>query len=80
MVSLWGSKKNDDEEEDRPGSPDTRGTSSGPPPARESHPGADERAPLLPREQRQRPRADGFLDPDDPAVSSLLLYSLFAVH
>lgn len=61
MGSLWGSK-NDDEEErplTRDGEPSTRQQSH---PPRQSIE-ADERTRLLP------PNQDGYLSPDDPAVS-----------
>ena len=63
MVSLWGSKRGEDnaEEEREPDTGDGRRD------ARHSG-GAepDERTRLLP------PRNDGYLDPDDPAVSALM--------
>ena len=64
MVSLWGSKDDGEEHEDGENTP-TNGEES-----RRHHPGhsggrdPDERSRLLP------PRNDGFLDPDDPAVSA----------
>ena len=66
MVSLWGSKDNGEERnEDDPEPPaegeDSRQTSHH---ARGHDP--DERSRLLPP-----PRREGFLSPDDPAVSSI---------
>jgi hypothetical protein len=58
MVTLWGSKKNDDDAADEP-----RSEAYGEAPPRNSE--ADERTRLLPPQARQ----DGFLSPDDPAVS-----------
>ena len=60
MVSLWGSK-NDEEEEDQNGTSND-GEGSRPNSGRRGR-DADERTRLLP------PRNDGYLDPDDPAVS-----------
>ena len=78
MVSLWGSKKNDEEQE----AGSTRGSNSRggsrAPPSREEYEqreaDADERTRLLPRQPRP-PHADGYLDPDDPAVSYIYLHS-----
>lgn len=72
MVSLWGSKK-DSDHDSAPGSVHSRNGESNehvashqtPPQPRYSHE-ADERTHLLP------PSHDGFLSPDDPAVSSSL--------
>ena len=64
MVSLWGSK-NGEEQGDGDGRASTDGD-NGRQPSRHGDAGArnpDERTRLLP------PRSDGFLDPDDPAVS-----------
>lgn len=74
MVSLWGSKNNDEEQD----AGSNRGTNSRggsrAPPSREEYERredeADERSRLLPRQPRP-PHADGYLDPDDPAVSHL---------
>ncbi|KAF2155923.1 hypothetical protein K461DRAFT_284647 [Myriangium duriaei CBS 260.36] len=80
MVSLWGSKKNDDAESERPASADdNQGSNQGSsraPPSRDEHHDTDERAPLLPRERRRQPHADGYLDPDDPAVSPYNLWKV----
>lgn len=74
MVSLWGSKKNDDESDERPGSAEGASGGSRPPPARDE---PDERAPLIPRErERHQPHSDGYLDPDDPAVSPYNLWTV----
>lgn len=60
MVSLWGSKTSDS---NAAGEPHPEG--DGEAPARTSE--ADERTRLLPPPARQ----DGFLSPDDPAVSDM---------
>lgn len=66
MVSLWGSKNGESNQngDDRDHEQDGEGSrpSSRQPPGRSSHE-ADERTQLLP------PGRGGFLDPDDPAVS-----------
>jgi hypothetical protein len=70
MVSLWGSKKGEGEDEQngdqsstqRPATP----RRSEERPSQEYEP--DERTRLLPQ-QRRPPPHDGYLDPDDPAVS-----------
>lgn len=61
MVSLWGSKKDDDNAAD-----ESRSDVGGEAPPR--HVEADERTRLLPPPSRQ----DRFLSPDDPAVSNFL--------
>lgn len=80
MVSLWGSK-NGEEQGDGDGRASTDGDDGRQPPRHGDAGGRnpDERTRLLP------PRNDGFLDPDDPAVSTcslcsalLLLINLFA--
>ncbi|GAB7341455.1 hypothetical protein MBLNU457_7694t1 [Dothideomycetes sp. NU457] len=79
MVSLWGSKNNDEEQD----AGSNRGTNSRggsrAPPSREEYEHreaeADERSRLLPRQPRP-PHADGYLDPDDPAVSPYNLWSV----
>ena len=65
MVSLWGSK-NGEEEEDQNGDNVNDGEGSRPNSGRRGR-DADERTRLLP------PRNDGYLDPDDPAVSYPLI-------
>lgn len=68
MVSMWGSKK-DDQDDDPPRSFEDDRSSS----RRELHNGTrdpDERTRLLPRNHSPQ-RSDGYLDPDDPAVSTL---------
>jgi hypothetical protein len=60
MVSLWGSKKDNDNAAD-----ESRIDVPGEAPPRHSE--ADERTRLLPPPSRR----DGFLSPDDPAVSNL---------
>lgn len=64
MVSLWGSNKNgeehpDTEEDDQPRAASSHGSQQG----RRSE--ANERTRLLPP-----PTSEGYLSPDDPAVSS----------
>ena len=69
MVSFWGSK-NGEEPGDGDGGASADGDDSRQP-ARHGDAGGripDERTRLLP------PRNDGFLDPDDPAVSTSMLY------
>ena len=63
MVSLWGSKNDDDENEE--GQDGTRPQS-----ASHSHPpeDANERTRLLHPPPHAPNRGDGYLDPDDPAV------------
>lgn len=74
MVSLWGSKKdkngqspdngNDSPSDDRPRSS-------------QDHQEPDERTRLLPRQPPpHQPRHDGYLDPDDPAVSPYNLWTV----
>ena len=69
MVSLWGSKNNENDDGDD-GTP-TDGEGSRPqsrnPPAERRSRDPDERTRLIP------PRHDGFLDPDDPAVGLTFL-------
>ena len=65
MVSLWGSKNDGEVEREGGDAPTTTDGDEGThenPRHSDSH-GADERTRLLP------PRRDGYLDPDDPAVS-----------
>ena len=69
MVSLWGSKNGGENHTDGDGAASTDGEDSRQPSRGADHRGAhdpDERTRLLP------PRNDGFLDPDDPAVSLLV--------
>ena len=79
MVSLWGSKKSDDEDEAENGSAVPRDSDgdSRPPPSRREYERreADERTRLLPAQPRP-PHADGYLDPDDPAVSPYNLWTV----
>jgi hypothetical protein len=64
MVSLWGSKNDgEDHAEDGEETP-TNGEDSRHPPRHSGGREPDERTRLLP------PRNEGFLDPDDPAVSA----------
>ena len=61
MVSLWGSKNGEERAEDNEGDHESESPRQ---PARHSGGSEpDERTRLLP------PRRDGYLDPDDPAVS-----------
>jgi hypothetical protein len=69
MVSLWGSKKTDDENDiddqlEQEEQQQPRATSSHGPPSRPSE-DTNERTRLLPRHDR----GVGYLSPDDPAVS-----------
>jgi len=76
MVSLWGSKKDGDgSAADPPRDPedDRRPISRGEYERREDE--ADERTRLLPR-RPPPPHSDGYLDPDDPAVSPYNLWSV----
>ncbi|KAF2498422.1 hypothetical protein BU16DRAFT_293992 [Lophium mytilinum] len=73
MVSMWGSKKDDnnsvhngDSEDNRPASVTRR---------EYNHTEPDERSSLLPR-RGPPPTSDGYLDPDDPAVSPYNLWSV----
>ena len=61
MVSLWGSKNGEEHAEGGQGEHD--GQESRQPQRHSGGPEPDERTHLLP------PRNDGYLDPDDPAVS-----------
>lgn len=74
MVSLWGSNKDGDENDAENGSTTPRNSEGGsrPPPSRREYERreADERTRLLPAQPRP-PHSDGYLDPDDPAVSYL---------
>ena len=74
MVSLWGSK-NGEEQTDG----DDRASTDGDNSRQQSRHGdggrhADERTRLLP------PRNDGYLDPDDPAVSVISSYETLVNH
>ncbi|KAK8164271.1 hypothetical protein IWX90DRAFT_456797 [Phyllosticta citrichinensis] len=71
MVSLWGTKRDDDDDDDNEPSDPTHGQSSRP--SYESRE-PDENTRLL-GSQRQR-HADGYLDPNDPAVSPYNLWSV----
>lgn len=64
MVSLWGSKNDEEEEREGGDAPVTDGEEDTQDNPRHSNShNADERSRLLPR------RHEGYLDPDDPAVS-----------
>ena len=69
MVSLWGQNKDDDRENERTGGHDGGDSGAGPGESAGDHGDADERTRLLPQTHQRRPRRDGYLDPDDPAVS-----------
>jgi len=78
MVSLWGSNKNDGEQdEEGVTTPRDSDGASRPPPSRREYERreADERTRLLPAQPRP-PHADGYLDPDDPAVSPYNLWTV----
>ena len=76
MVSLWGSSSKNDEEEREPlngengedGEEDTGAARASPRRAERRHREPDERSRLLPRNE-------GYLDPDDPAVSTSIRLS-----
>ncbi|KAL8970000.1 MAG: hypothetical protein Q9183_001720 [Haloplaca sp. 2 TL-2023] len=70
MVSLWGTKNGEEQQHDADGDRDDSNSRQ---PSRHSRE-ADERTRLLP------PRNDGYLDPDDPAVSPYNLFSVRAVR
>lgn len=74
MVSLWGSHKNDNEEQQDEDRPTTSASRRDAP--RESE-DANERSRLLP--QNEVPRG-GYLSPDDPAVSPYNLWSVRALR
>lgn len=78
MVSLWGQNRSHDQDDDD--SPTLRhGEDNGVRGNSAREPGeADERTRLLPR--RRAPRQDGFLDPDDPAVSPYNLWTVRFLH
>ncbi|KAI4116003.1 MAG: hypothetical protein LQ345_003504 [Seirophora villosa] len=69
MVSLWGSKNGNDQQH----GDDSANEDNSRQPSRQGRE-ADERTRLLP------PRNDGYLDPDDPAVSPYNLFSVRAVR
>lgn len=73
MVSLWGSK-NGEEEEHENGDTQQESEGSRPNTRQPDRRDPDERTRLLP------PRRDGFLDPDDPAVSPYNLWSVRALR
>lgn len=76
MVSLWGSKKSDEDDNESVTPRDSDGGSRPPPSRREyERREADERTQLLPSQPRP-PHADGYLDPDDPAVSPYNLWTV----
>ncbi|KAK3110539.1 hypothetical protein LTR53_015055 [Teratosphaeriaceae sp. CCFEE 6253] len=79
MTTLWGSKKNDDEQEnegvngqsDDMAASQSRGSRSRDP---------TERDRLLPSNPRPPPNRDGYLDPDDPAVTPYNLWTVRALR
>ncbi|KAL8950753.1 MAG: hypothetical protein Q9222_003227 [Ikaeria aurantiellina] len=70
MVSLWGSKNGDEQQQNEADDVDNESNRQ---PSRHGR-DPDERTRLLP------PRNDGYLDPDDPAVSPYNLFSVRAVR
>lgn len=66
MVSLWGSSKSDDVDGDESGAP--RRSDDGPHRRSYDERDPDEHTRLL--RHPPPPNSDGYLDPDDPAVSS----------
>ena len=68
MVSLWGSKNDGEINTEEGGETPTNGEDSRHPPRHSERREPDERTRLLP------PRSEGFLDPDDPAVSATASY------
>jgi pimeloyl-ACP methyl ester carboxylesterase len=73
MVSMWGSKK-----DDQSGDPPLTSQDDRPSSRQDLHNGnrePDERTRLLPRNHSPQ-RSDGYLDPDDPAVSPYNLWSV----
>ncbi|KAL8674058.1 MAG: hypothetical protein Q9168_001545 [Polycauliona sp. 1 TL-2023] len=70
MVSLWGSKNGDAQQVDGDSADDEGNSQQQPRQSRE----ATERTRLLP------PQNDGYLDPDDPAVSPYNLFSVRAIR
>ncbi|KAK5955095.1 hypothetical protein OHC33_003774 [Knufia fluminis] len=84
MVSLWGTKKNDGDEQDEDGQrPNTSSSATRDDPRQSED--TNERTRLLPQQQQQqqqqqRPRGQGYLSPDDPAVSPYNLWSVRALR
>ncbi|KAI9662435.1 MAG: hypothetical protein M1821_008602 [Bathelium mastoideum] len=78
MVNIFGNSKKDDDpngnnaDAPRPSEDDSRASPSHRYDSREP----DERTRLLPQQRRPRPHQDGYLDPDDPAVSPYNLWSV----
>ncbi|KAI5366312.1 Putative alpha/Beta hydrolase [Septoria linicola] len=76
-MSLWGSKKKDDDREQQ-----ENGEGNSRPHSRRDFEDEDtmrepnERDRLLPADNRRPPHADGYLDPDDPAVSPYNLWTV----
>ena len=79
MVSLWGTKKNGDDEQEEDDQRPTTSSSSTRDTPRQSE-DTNERTRLLPQQQRQQPRGQGYLSPDDPAVSPYNLWSVRALR
>lgn len=74
MVSLWGSKDDGGDREDGDATPTNEEASREHAPRQSGGRDPDERTRLL------HPRNDGFLDPDDPAVSPYNLWSVRALR
>ena len=69
MVSLWGQNKGDERGHDRAEGQDSGESRAGPNESSREQEDTDERTRLLPQSHHRRPHRDGYLDPDDPAVS-----------
>lgn len=74
MVSMWGSNKNKTTDDDNTEEIQPSDESSSNPPRTNSRRPPTERTRLL--HDNPPPRADGYLDPDDPAVSPYNLWSV----
>ncbi|PPJ50819.1 hypothetical protein CBER1_06503 [Cercospora berteroae] len=75
-MSLWGTKQKTDDEQ-----PEQNGESTSRPHSRRDFDDSRMREPterdrLLPADNRRPPHADGYLDPDDPAVSPYNLWTV----
>ncbi|KAK5134337.1 hypothetical protein LTR08_006517 [Meristemomyces frigidus] len=82
-MSLWGTKKKDDDQNESEGA-ETGEAGSGDMP-RSSQDSSRRREPterdrLLPSHPRPPPHSDGYLDPDDPAVSPYNLWTVRALR
>ncbi|OCT54077.1 hypothetical protein CLCR_10003 [Cladophialophora carrionii] len=76
MVSLWGSKNKDDDRPTQDGEEDNPEATTSQPQSNRRSEEANERTRLLPRNDR----AQGYLSPDDPAVSPYNLWSVRALR